>query len=198
MTYKLKQSLVLLGALLVLLTYFFEFSSSSFLPSGISLQYLNGFFTQVTLPLFTGQIPLTTRFITLLDVALLCLGYWGVLLLALVHIGLSIRMLRSPSHRVRTWSIILAICGLVLIALFFVGAHLWITDFRLNFHFGGYPPPASTWDILHHALDPVILWQDIVTASRILWLPALSFLLILAMSILTRLQERLHTLVQDS
>lgn len=161
----LKGSLVLLGALLTLLSYFFVFPSSGFFPNGIGLQELHAFFT-FTRALFTGQL-VVGGIIEPLLLALVYLSYWGILLLALMQMGLGVWMLPRCSQRVRTWSIILARYGLALIVLFFMGSLL---------------PVVPT-------LSSVFLWKIFFSGSRRLWVPALGFLLILLVSYLTRPEE---------
>jgi Na+/proline symporter len=79
--------------------------------------------------------------IYLISLSMVCIAYWSFLLLTLVQTGLGLRALRSCSHRVRKWSITLAIWGLILIVLFFVGVLFAGAVFGLTF-FGGLDFPV--------------------------------------------------------
>lgn len=189
----LKRSLVLLGVLLALLSYFFHFKPSlqnfldyAFFPDGIDLRSLRDAwaFTIQLLPGVQGQ-P-----IFLISLRVVFIAYWSFLLLTLVQTGLALRTLRSCSRRVRTWSIRLAIWGLILIVLFAVGTLFAGAVFSLVF----LREPAfqvNFWDVLSKVIDPVVLRDTFLLVSSVLWLPSVGFVLILVFNCLTQPREDL-------
>ncbi len=187
----LKRSLVLLGALLAFLSYFFHFKAYlqnfldyAFFPDGIDLRSLRDAWA-FTIQLLPGA---QGRPIFLISLRVVFIAYWGFLLLTLVQMGLGLRALRSCSRRVRTWSIILAIWGLILIVLFAVGTLFAGAVFSLVL----LREPAfqvSFWDVLHKVIDPAVLRDTFLIVSPVLWLPTVGVVLILVFNCLTQSQE---------
>lgn len=156
--------LIVLGALLAFLSFFFVFPPTAFFPNGLSVQWLSNLLTQ-TLAFLPGRVR---NFGTVFPFGffLIYLGDWVMLLLALMQVGLSLWTLCQESRRAHTWSIHLASLGLILILLAWGG----------NLLFAG---------LLMAALAPARLGGLLLAESRFFAPPLIGFLLILIMRVLS-------------
>ncbi|MBO0780353.1 MAG: hypothetical protein J2P37_16120 [Ktedonobacteraceae bacterium] len=182
------RSFVLLGAFLVLLGFFFPLYSSSLLSSYLargpldqSVSATSQFLIQLQQRQHQPQIQAASGLIPFLCF----LFYWLLLLLALLHISISVGVLRSFSSVARKWSISLAILGLVDLVLLVVCHTYFFVESVQAFIQRKASPPPTLWDILQSAGTPFFwrtLWLFCTSSSFGIWFPLLGLLTLLCLN----------------